>query len=132
MRTEKYRQLTDVHLLNRIWRSDLEIALHEVNFWEDLLNSLDADLDPVPSTQDDTWKMELGQLHHFRRLIKRLLEEIQDLDQQLAAGVRIDHVLDTDTRLNHQYLREEMDSFHTDFRAFKTEIRQYITAQPTF
>ncbi|GAB4033840.1 hypothetical protein [Spirosoma jeollabukense] len=132
MRTEKYRQLTDVHLLNQIWRSDLEIALHEVNFWEDLLNSLDADLDPVPKTHDETWKTELGQLHHFRRLIKRLLAEIQDLDKQIAYGVRVDHILDTDTRLNYQYLREEMDSFHADFRAFKAEIRQYVTAQPTF
>lgn len=132
MRTEKYRQLTDVHLLNRIWCSDLEIALHEVSFWEDLLNALDGELEPAPATYDDTWKTELGQLHHFRRLIKRLLGEKQELNKQVAAGVRVDHVLDTDTRLNHQYLREEMDSFHADFRAFKTEIRPYVTTQPTF
>ena len=132
MKTEKYRHLTDMHLLNRLWRNDLEVALHEVNLWKILLNSLNADLDPVPSTHDKTWKTELGQLHHFRRLIKRLLEEVQDLDNQLAAGVRVDYVLDADTRLNNKYLREEMDRFHSDFRAFKTEIRQYVTAQPTF
>lgn len=132
MRAEKYRLLTDVHLLNRIWRSDLEIALHEVNFWESLLSSLDEDLDSAPATHAQTWQTELSQLHHFRRLIKRLLDEVQDLDKQIAFGVRVDHVLDTDTRLTHQYLREEMDSFHAGFRAFKTEIRQYITAQPTF
>lgn len=132
MKAETYRQLTDVHLLNRIWGSDLEIALHEVNFWEILLNSLDADLDPVPATHDETWKKELGQLHHFRKVIKRLQEDLKMLDEQLAFGVRGDHVLDTDTRQNHQNLREEMDHFHADFRAFKTEIRHYVTAQPTF
>ncbi|QIP13719.1 hypothetical protein G8759_14385 [Spirosoma aureum] len=132
MKAEKYRQLSYVHLLNQIWRSDLEIALLEVNFWENLLNTLDTDLDPAHSNHDSTWKTEISQLHHFRRLIKRLLDEIQELEKQLATGVQTDHVLDADTRLNHQYLRLELDSFHADFRAFKTEIRQYITAQPTF
>lgn len=132
MRTEKYRQLIDVHLLHRVWQSELDIALQEVNFWEELLNSLNADTEPDPSERDETWKTELAQLHHFRRLIKRLQEEMQELDEQIAAGVRVDHVLDTDSRLTHQYVQAEMDSFHADFRAFKTEIRQYITAQPTF
>ncbi|QIP15142.1 hypothetical protein G8759_22210 [Spirosoma aureum] len=132
MKSEKYGLLTAVHILNRIWCNDLEIALHEVNFWEDLLISLDVDIDAVTSTHDDTRKTELGRLHHFRRLVKRLLEEIQNLDKQMATRVCINHVLDTDTRLNHQYLREEMDSFQADFRIFKTEIRQYVTAQPTF
>ncbi|ADB39549.1 hypothetical protein [Spirosoma linguale] len=131
MNTAKYRQLTDVHLLQRIWRNELELALQEVNFWEELLGTLSEGLsDRV--TESDTWKGEISQLHHFRRLSKRLLDEIRDVDEQVAAGVRADHVLDADTRLNHQYLRQEMDSFHADFRTFKSEIRQYMVLQPTF
>ncbi|GAB4048892.1 hypothetical protein [Spirosoma litoris] len=131
MKAQKYRQLTEVHLLHRIWRSDLELALQEVNFWEALLGTLSEGLGPT-ATDADSWKEELSQLHHFRRLINRLLEEIQTIEKQVAAGVQFDHILDPDTRLNHQYLRQEMDSFHTDFRAFKTDIRHYMVALPTF
>ncbi|MBN8824186.1 MULTISPECIES: hypothetical protein [unclassified Spirosoma] len=129
MKTDKYRQLTDVHLLHRIWRSELELALQEVNFWEDLLGTLDETINPTLMPVE-TWQTEISQLHHFRRLIKRLLNEIQEVNEQVALGVRFDQVLDKDTRLNHQYLREEMDSFHTDFRTFKNDIRQYLAAQP--
>ncbi|WP_020597672.1 hypothetical protein [Spirosoma panaciterrae] len=129
MKTEKYRQLTDVHLLHRIWRSELELALQEVNFWEDLLGTLNEAIDPT-SIPIDTWQTEISQLHHFRRWIKRLLNEIEEVNEQVALGVRFDQVLDKDTRQNHQYLREEMDSFHSDFRTFKNHIRQYLSAQP--
>ncbi|GAB4026356.1 hypothetical protein [Spirosoma gilvum] len=131
MKPEKYHQLTDVNLLHRIWRSELELSLQEVNFWEDLLGTLNENMDPT-STPTDTWQTELSQLHHFRRLIKRLLNDIQETSEQVALGVRFDQVLDKETRLNQQYLREEMDSFHGDFRVFKHEIRQYISAQPAF
>ncbi|UFH57104.1 hypothetical protein [Spirosoma sp. KNUC1025] len=132
MRTDKYHQLNEVHLLQRIWRSELELALQQVTFWEELLGSLDENLDANKTTFDDTWQMELGQLHHFRRLIKRLQEDLQSLDEQVALGVRTDHVLDKETRLNQQYLREEMDSFHADFRTFKNGVRRYIAAEPAF
>ncbi|WP_338869002.1 hypothetical protein WBJ53_19005 [Spirosoma sp. SC4-14] len=131
MTTEKYRQLTDVHLLHRIWHSELELALQEVNFWEDLLGTLNENLDPNQRAIEN-WQHEIGQLHHFRRLTKRLMEEIDGVEKEVAMSVRTDHVLDADTRLDHQYLREEMDSFHADFRAFKNEIRRYTVATPTF
>lgn len=129
MSTEKYRQLSRTHLLHRIWQNELELALQEVNFWEDLLGTLGEGLDPAIT---DGWQAEIGQLHHFRRLTKRLLAEVHTIDSELASGARTDHILDSEVRLNHQYLREEMDSFHTDFRSFKTKIRQYLIAQPTF
>lgn len=132
MKTEKYHQLMDVHLLQRIWRNELELALLEVNFWEKLLGTLNENLDPTNWPDEDTWRTELSQLHHFRRLIGRLLDDLNRLDEQVATGVAFDHVLDKDTRLNHQYLREEMDSFHADFRAFKAQIRPFIVGQPTF
>ncbi|MVM39380.1 hypothetical protein GO730_20385 [Spirosoma sp. HMF3257] len=131
MRAEKYRQLNQVHMMHRIWRNELSLALQEVDFWEDLLGSLGENM-TSEATDAEVWKAEISQLHHFRRLIKRLSDEIQEIDGQVANGVRFDHVLDTDTRQDHQYLREEMDSFHADFRAFKSEIRNYIVAQPTF
>lgn len=117
--------------MHRIWRSELELAILEIQFWEDLLGTLSEGLEPTV-TDADTWKAELGQLHHFRRFASQLLEEIPTVDEQIARGVQFDHELDADTRQNHQYLREAMDNFHADFRTFKTEIRQYLVAQPTF
>ncbi|MBC8155743.1 MAG: hypothetical protein H7Z72_22880 [Bacteroidetes bacterium] len=131
MRTEKQHQLTEVHLLHRIWRNELELSLQEVNFWEDLLGTLGEGLEPG-ATDADTWRVEIDRLHHFRRLSTRLLSDTQIVDGEVADGVLKGHVLDRDTRLDHQYLRKEMDSFHAEFRAFKTEIRQYMVAQPTF
>ncbi|MBC8151717.1 MAG: hypothetical protein H7Z72_02285 [Bacteroidetes bacterium] len=131
MKAEKYHQLSEVHLMQRIWRNELELAAQEVRFWEDLLGTLGEGLDPGV-TGADTWQAEIDQLHHFQRLTKRLLDEIHTVDTEVADGVREGHVLDGETRLDHRYLRREMDSFHTDFRAFKTEIRKYMVAQPTF
>lgn len=131
MNAQKYHQLSEVHLLHRIWQNELELASQEVNFWETLLAVLGEGLDPA-ITKPDTWRQEIDQLHHFRRLSKRLLDEISTVNEQIATGVRFGHVLDGETRLDHQYLRNSMDSFHADFRAFKTEIRQYMVAQPTF
>jgi hypothetical protein len=131
MNADKYRQLNEVHFLHRIWQNELELALQEANFWEELLGSLGEGLDPAV-TDADTWKAEVSQLHHFQRLSKRLLVDIRTLDSEVATGVKTDHVLDTETRLDHQYLRTEMDSFHADFRTFKSIIRQYLIDQPTF
>lgn len=131
MKTEKYRQLSEVHLMQRIWRSELELALLELDFWEDLLDTLNQSFH-ADVTDADTWRVEIGQLHHFRRLSKRLLGEIEAINGEVAIGVRIGQVMDKESRLDHQYLRREMDSFHADFRAFKTEIRQFMVVQPTF
>ena len=131
MTTDKYTQLLDMQLLHRIWGSDLELALQEVNFWDELLGTLGTGLDPAMANAR-TWQIEIDQLHHFRRLATRLLGDLQTLDKDVADGVRRDHVLDTETRLDQQYLRVAMDSFLSDFRPFKTEIRHFLVAQPTF
>jgi hypothetical protein len=131
MNADKYRQLNEVHLLHRIWQNELELALQEVNFWEELLGTLSEGLDPSV-TDSASWKAEISQLHHFQRLSKRLLDNIKTIDSEVAAGVKTGHGLDTESRLDHQYLRTEMDSFHSDFRTFKSIIRQYMIDQPTF
>ena len=107
------------------WRNELELAAQQVKFWEDLRGSLAEGLDPSV-TNADTWCTEMNQLAHFRRLSKRLLDESQTVDTGVASSVEGGHVLDRETRLDHQYFRQEMDSFHADFRAFKTEIRHYM------
>lgn len=131
MNADKYRQLNEVHLLHRIWQNELELARQETRFWEELLGTLGEGLDPAV-TDADTWQAEISQLHQFQRRTQRLLADIRTINSEVAAGVKTNHVLDTETRLDHQYLRAEMDSFHADFRAFKNVIRQYLIDQPTF
>ncbi|XWW48181.1 hypothetical protein JYG30_12405 [Fibrella sp. USSR17] len=131
MRTSTYHKLTDVRLLHRIWHNELELAQHEVIFWKDLLGTLSEVTHPKEANAQ-TWQLEIDQLHHFKRLTTRLLDEIATVDQQLAMGVRSNHVLDKETRIDHRYLREEMDSFHADFRTFKATIRQYVVTKTTF
>ncbi|CCH53784.1 hypothetical protein BN8_02906 [Fibrisoma limi BUZ 3] len=131
MNKEKYRQLIDVHVLHQIWTSELQLALQEVDFWEKLLGTLNEGLDPT-LTDEKSWRNELSQLHHFRRLTTRLLDEIRLINAEVADGVRTNSVLNRENRLDHQYLRLEVASFLADFRKFRTEIRHYLVAQPTF
>ncbi|MBO0951798.1 hypothetical protein [Fibrella forsythiae] len=131
MKATTYRQLTSVHLLHRIWHNELELALQEVLFWQELLGTL-SEVEHPKAAEAQTWQTEINQLHHFRRLITRLRNDVQTVDQELAMSVRFEHVPAKETRLDHQYLREEMDSFHADFRTFKASIRQFIVTKTTF
>ncbi|RYF78469.1 MAG: hypothetical protein EOO39_01385 [Cytophagaceae bacterium] len=85
MKSTTYRQLTSVHLLHRIWHNELELALQEVTFWEELLGTL-SEVEHPKAAEAQTWQTEINQLHHFRRLTKRLLDDIQTVDQQLATS----------------------------------------------
>lgn len=131
MKKEKYQQLVDVHVLHQIWTSELQLTLQEVDFWEKLLGTLNEGLDPTV-TDEKSWRNELSQLHHFRRLATRLLDEIGLVNAEVADGVRTGTVLNRENRLDHQYLRMEMASFSADFRTFRAGIRRHLIAQPTF
>ncbi|RIV17703.1 hypothetical protein DYU11_31160 [Fibrisoma montanum] len=131
MKNQKYHQLIDVHVLHQIWTSELQLALQEIDFWEKLLGTLNESLDPT-ITDENSWRNKLNQLHHFRRLAGRLLDEIRLVNAEVADGVRADSVLNRENRLDHQYLRMAMASFSADFRLFRAGIRRYLIAQPTF
>ena len=131
MNKEKYRQLIDVHVLHQIWTSELQLALQEVDFWEKLLGTLNEGLDPT-ITDEKSWRNELSQLHHFRRLATRLLDEIRLINAEVADGVRTNSVLNRENRLDHRYLWMEMVSFSAGFRTFRAGIRRHLVAQSTF
>jgi|AntAceMinimDraft_5_1070358.scaffolds.fasta_scaffold183334_2 hypothetical protein len=38
MKAKQYKELVDVHLQHRIWRNELEMAMIEIDFWEDLIS----------------------------------------------------------------------------------------------
>jgi hypothetical protein len=131
MTSEKYKQLTDVHVQHQIWSKELELALMELNFWDELVTSFSHQRNPGQEPGDD-WHEETGRLHSFQRLVRQLTTELQSLNKEVADGVQANKILNPETRSGHQYLRQQMDSFHTDFQIFKNEMRQYVIAQPEF
>ncbi len=125
MKTETYKELVDVHLQNRIWRNELELALLEIDFWEDLHETNTTA--NQPATKDSVEIM--SQLHHYQRLAQRLLGEVEQQDLEVADGVRVNRILTTPTPDDRKYLREQMDTFRVNFQRFKNDIRQFFVTQ---
>jgi hypothetical protein len=125
MKTATYKELVDVHLQNRIWRNELELALLEIDFWEDLH---ETNVRPSSATAEESAEI-MSQLHHYQRLGQQLLGEVQQQDQEVAEGVRINRILNSPTPDDRKYLREQMDTFRVNFQRFKNDIRQFFVAQ---
>lgn len=127
MTTDKYKKLIDVHLQHRIWRNELEMALMEIDFWEDLVGKNEQDTFETPKMID-----MVSQLHHYQRLSQQLLADVQEQEMQVAFGVKNKRILTPPTLDDYTYLREKMDDFHTNFHGFKTKIREFVSSQPSF
>lgn len=125
MKNETYKELVDVHLQNRIWRNELELSLLEIDFWEDLHED---NTRPSQATSEDSIEI-MSQLHHYQRLAQRLLGELQQHDQEVAEGVRINRILNSPTPDDRKYMREQMDTFRINFQRFKSDIRKFFVAQ---
>lgn len=128
MKTKEYKELVDVHLQHRIWRNELEMAMIEIDFWEEILEKQkkEAGEEPVPGEADI-----MSYLHRYQRLSQELLAELQQQDKQVADGVKNNRVLSPPTMDDHKYLREHMDTFRADFREFKDKVRHFVIAQPS-
>lgn len=123
---DKYKKLIDVHLQHRIWRNELEMALMEIDFWEDLVGKIEQNAIDAPQMID-----MVGQLHHYQRLSQQLLADVQEQEMQVAFGVKNKRVLTPPTLDDYTYLREEMIDFHANFHKFKTKIREFVISQPS-
>ena len=131
METKKFKLLTDVHVQHLIWKKELELARMELDFWEKLLTTLEEEQEPSAGV-DEEWVNELSRLNHFQRLSQLLLNEVLEVDKRVSQGVQHNQVLDQQVRADHRYLREQMDTFHRNYHTFKTNIRQFVVAQPQF
>lgn len=120
----KYSQLSHAHFEHRLWKNEIEMIAQETDFF----------LGVVEDMPLDAGNLEKGyfvnQFHHFQRLTKRLLQELAMLQKMVAEGVLDENILDNEQKLDHQYMREEMDYFEQDYKAVKKKFRDFVAAQP--
>ena len=119
----KFSQLSHTHFQYRIWRNELELMQKETDFFLSIVEEIAA-LDTSGKTEQNWF---INQFHHFQRLIKQIQAELSRVEKELAEGVLQDNILDKEQRLDHQYLKEEMDYFEQDYRSVKSKFRAFIT-----
>ena len=119
----KFSQLSHTHFQYRIWRNELELMQKETDFFLSIVEEIAA-LDTSGKTEQNWF---INQFHHFQRLIKQIQAELSRVEKELAEGVVQDNILDKEQRLDHQYLKEEMDYFEQDYRSVKSKFRAFIT-----
>jgi t-SNARE complex subunit (syntaxin) len=124
----KYSQLSHTHFQYRIWRNELEMMQHETDFFLNVIEEIGLLEDNTGKT-DQNWF--INQFHHFQRLIKQIQRELSSIEKELAEGVLHDNILDKEQRLNHEYLKEEMDYFEQDYRSVKVKFRTFIANSET-
>ncbi|MBA4848894.1 hypothetical protein [Emticicia sp. BO119] len=124
----KFSQLNRTHFQYRIWRNELELMQQETDFFLSVIEEI-ASLEDNAAKTEQNWF--INQFHHFQRLIKQLKGELSSVEKGLAEGVLHDRILDKEQRLDHQYLKEEMDYFEQDYRSVKTKFRTFIANSET-
>jgi hypothetical protein len=125
MFADKYDQLNRVHFEQRLWQNELELMQLEVGFFQDLLKDLEDGHQIAAKNQQKVGEF-FNHIHHFQRLIKKLLEEKDVIELEMAVGVLHDMVLDREQRLDHKYFRSEMDYLEQNYRIFKTNFKNFI------
>ncbi len=125
MIAEKFSQLSRVHFEQRLWQNELEMIQHEVGFFQDLLKNLEDENSIAEKNQQKVGEF-FNHINHFLRLVKRLFEEKDVIETEMATGVMSDNILDKEQRLDHQYFRQEMDYLEQNYRIFKTNFKTFI------
>lgn len=125
MKTDKMNQLSHVHLLQRIWKSELEAVQLEINYFLSVIEDLRKHKNVSEGTKVDLMSFN-DQFYHYKRLVIRILVEIKEVDSELADGVLNDDILNEESKKDHQYLKGEMDYFDYDFLQVKKSFKEFI------
>lgn len=124
----KHLQLSHTHFQHRIWRNELELMQQETGFFLRIIEEIEKLSDNTKETEQNWF---INQFHHFQRLIRQLKGELSSVEKGLAEGVLHGKILNKEQRLDHQYLKEEMDYFEQDYRSVKTKFRTFIANSET-
>jgi hypothetical protein len=125
MKTDKMNQLSHVHLLQRIWKNELETIQIEINYFLDVIEDLRKHKGVSEGTKVDLLSFN-DQFYHYKRLIYKILTEVKQVDSELANGVWNDDILNAESKKDHQYLKGEMDYFEYDFHQVKKNFKEFI------
>lgn len=127
MNTSKTYQLNHAHFEHRLWKNELETVAQEATFFLKILDEYKTKT--LTNSHNSLVVAEfVNQFHHYQRLTKRLLEELNVVEKELAQGVLDDNVFDGEQKKDHQYLNEEMKYFESDYREIKLKFRHFISS----
>ena len=125
MKKDKMYQLSHVHLLQRLWKSELETVQIEVNYFLSVVQDFRKNENISERAKVDLLAFN-DQFYHYKRLITNILTEIKQIDAELANGVLNDDILNEESKKDHQYLKGEMDYFEYDYHQIKKEFKEFV------
>nr|WP_293836192.1 hypothetical protein [uncultured Arsenicibacter sp.] len=120
MKTAVSQQISDYHLLHRIWQSELRTAEQQLGVYRELLDSVN---DPQVARQSARLADEI---EHYKRLVPEILHEMHDVDVEMVVAIRNQERIDQETRKDQRYLQEKMDDFDADYQRFRQQIRRFL------
>ena len=127
MRTiDQNKRLINTAKALKDYRSELEQAQNEVDYFLDVLN--DLKIKTIGNSQKSLRVARFVQeFHHFQRLIKRLITEIQDLNHDMAEDVLEKNQMDTETFGDVRYFKGEMKDFEQNYKEYKYKFRAFVS-----
>lgn len=130
MTASKINQLSHAHFEHKLWRNEIELVSQEATFFLKVLN--DYKVKTISHSHNSLVVAEfVKQFHHFQRLTKRLLEELNLIEKEIAQGVLSENILDNEQKKDHEYMKEEMKYFEYDYRETKASFRNFIANYET-
>jgi len=97
------------------YKSELVLAQSELDYFLNISHKLKAE-----TIGDSSKSLKVAQfdqeLHHFKRLTKRLLEELISLHHDQTVDTLNNAKLDPETFKDHQYFRGEMKDFTKNYK----------------
>lgn len=125
MKNDKMSQLSHVHLLQRIWKNELETIQIEIDYFLSVIEDLRKHAGISEGKKTDLLVFN-DQFYHYKRLIVSILIEIKQVDLELARGVLDDDILNKESKKDHQYLKGEMDYFDDDYHQVKKNFKEFL------
>jgi hypothetical protein len=107
------------------YKSELKLAQNEVDYFLSVSQNLKGEMIGDSSKSLKVAEFD-HELHHFKRLIKGLLEELDSLHHDQAVDAQNEAKLYSETFKDHQYYRVEMDDFATNFKELKYLFRAFV------
>lgn len=109
------------------FRKELELLEGEVNYFEKALEGLKQ-----YTIGDTTKSLQVAQFisktHHFKRVVKRLLEELNLIHREIAEEVMEERKINAESFKDHQYFVKEMEDLHPAYKEYKYTLRTFVAS----
>ncbi len=107
------------------WRSRLEQVQQETDYFLDVLNDLKS------RTIGDSHKSLLvaqfvQDFHHFERLTKRMLEELNLIRHEIAEELQSLQRIEPESIKDQNYFKAEMKDFEKNYKEAKYKFRSFV------